>query len=272
MRIAEQIWKARLQGLAISFYTIYKYPTPTIWKEVVDLLKRNGITFFETGLTITLPSPKLSKEVRLALLHLWKMKPTPQQVAQAYAHLRPNLFIVHRASRLSKRDLEMLLSELRGNVDALLLSEGGVEDWEIVREAGFDLVTEVSPTMGRAEMKQAVSYASGFVYLQSAPKTGEPLYPWEKIASTITTIRSMTDVPICCGFGIRDPEQVKRFADLLECDGIIIGSELLKQIRLYQDKSLHKCALKVEQYVKAIIAAGRRRHDTQESAQHDEEA
>ena len=44
----------------------------------------------------------------------------------------------------------------------------------------------------------------------------------------MTWLRTQTDLPICIGFGIGSPEQVKQLAPV--ADGLIVGSALVRRL------------------------------------------
>jgi tryptophan synthase alpha chain len=85
------------------------------------------------------------------------------------------------------------------------------------------LIRLVAPTTPRDRMATIAASASGFLYLVS--KTGvtgsEGLDP-SRIQLHYDQLRSVTDLPICIGFGISTTEQVASVASVAE--GIVIGS------------------------------------------------
>ncbi|RPH53023.1 MAG: tryptophan synthase subunit alpha [Desulfobacteraceae bacterium] len=85
------------------------------------------------------------------------------------------------------------------------------------------LIRLVAPTTPPERMKKIASTASGFIYLVSKTGvTGSDGLNTEDIAVHAKILRSVTDLPVCVGFGISTPEDVKRIAP--HADGIVIGS------------------------------------------------
>jgi tryptophan synthase alpha chain len=123
----------------------------------------------------------------------------------------------------------------------------------MVRDAGFELATEVWPSMPESEMQKATSFASAFIYLQSAPRTGAILHPWQEITDAVAAVKALTDVPVCCGFGIRTPENVKQLARLTGCDGVIVGSELLGRLEHCRDDQPADCMTEIERYLETMV-------------------
>lgn len=106
----------------------------------------------------------------------------------------------------------------------------------------FSFIRLVAPTTPHDRMKKILEDASGFVYLIS--KTGvtgsEEILPSSKqekardpldyraIENMVSTIRSITNVPVCVGFGVSTPDQAYRISRI--ADGVVIGSAFEKAI------------------------------------------
>jgi tryptophan synthase alpha chain len=95
--------------------------------------------------------------------------------------------------------------------------------------ADFKLILLVTPTTEPKRMQKIVSACSGFVYVVSVVGiTGGATALSETVAGVTTQLRTMTDLPLCVGFGVSTPEHVKAFAP--HCDGIIVGTALVKKL------------------------------------------
>ncbi len=85
------------------------------------------------------------------------------------------------------------------------------------------LIRLVAPTTPPERMKKIASSASGFIYLVSKTGvTGSNGLDTDDIAVNAKFLRSVTRLPVCVGFGISTPEDVRRIAP--HADGIVIGS------------------------------------------------
>ena len=84
-------------------------------------------------------------------------------------------------------------------------------------------------------MKQIVKAATGFVYYVSiAGVTGANKKFAKENAAKIRTAKRFTKKPICVGFGVATPLQVKSVAKV--ADGVIVGSAIVKQIHKNKGK------------------------------------
>jgi tryptophan synthase alpha chain len=76
-------------------------------------------------------------------------------------------------------------------------------------------------------MADIARHGSGFVYLISRlGVTGERADIAADLPATVTLLRSVTELPICVGFGISTPTQAATVAGL--ADGVVVGSALVR--------------------------------------------
>lgn len=250
--IKEKIRQTTENGdLAVILYTIFGYPDRRTSQKALMMLQQFDITVFETAIPVAQCSKELSDAIRNAHWEACRNGVWSEEVLEVYSNLRPNLYIVHEGTPLHSP--EVLLEKMEGRVDAILLGwrEKNVEKWHRIAQGyGIEMAQSVSPNMSRGEIKDVVRYAEGFIYLTAAPKTGGKVHAVNRILNTIQTIKEIReDIPICCGFGIKTPENVKRIGSLDGCDGVIIGTAILE--------ALSKGLGEFERYVDGIVAAAR---------------
>ena len=91
----------------------------------------------------------------------------------------------------------------------------------------LDYVRLVAPTTPRERMADIARHGSGFVYLISRlGVTGEKADIASDLPATVSMLRSVTDLPVCVGFGISTPAQAATVAGL--ADGVVVGSALVR--------------------------------------------
>ncbi len=87
----------------------------------------------------------------------------------------------------------------------------------------------ITPTTRTDRIKRIVNATSGFIYYVSvAGVTGQRQDLPVEIADNLAALREVTDLPICVGFGISEPSQVRQLAP--HCDGVIVGSAIVRRI------------------------------------------
>jgi tryptophan synthase alpha chain len=98
----------------------------------------------------------------------------------------------------------------------------------LAAEQDFRLVQLVTPTTPRDRALRIANASSGFLYCVSVTGiTGERDRLPEELSEQLRWLRAQTALPICVGFGISQPEHVRRLRELV--DGIIVGSALVRR-------------------------------------------
>lgn len=93
----------------------------------------------------------------------------------------------------------------------------------------LSLVRLIAPTTPVNRMRMITQEASGFLYLISKTGvTGSDGIDTADIETHVKILRSVTDLPICVGFGISTADHVKAVA--AAADGIVIGSAFERTI------------------------------------------
>ena len=87
----------------------------------------------------------------------------------------------------------------------------------------------ISPVTKESRIKKIVRMCSGFVYYVSLTGvTGARTVLPRRIAGQLNTIKRYTTLPVCVGFGVSTPEQVKQLS--AAADGVIVGSAIIARI------------------------------------------
>ncbi|WP_285259620.1 tryptophan synthase subunit alpha [Halopseudomonas bauzanensis] len=99
----------------------------------------------------------------------------------------------------------------------------------LFREHGLDCIFLLAPTTTLARARKICEHASGYVYYVSLKGvTGSAALNVTEVADKLTQLRSVTDLPIGVGFGIRDGASAAAVAGV--ADGVVVGSVLVNQI------------------------------------------
>lgn len=116
-------------------------------------------------------------------------------------------------------------------VDGLIMVNLPMEEAGDLRQAlagqQMDLVSLVAPTSSDQRASDIVSNASGFIYYVSLKgTTGSGALAVDEVAERTEYLRSITDVPVCVGFGIKDAATAAAVAQ--HADGVVVGSALVQ--------------------------------------------
>jgi tryptophan synthase alpha chain len=125
---------------------------------------------------------------------------------------------------------------------------------QICKKADFSLVQLVTPTTPRDRALRIAESSSGFLYYVSiAGITGERTDLPRDLVDNVGWLREQTPLPICIGFGISQPEHVKKLAPV--ADGLIVGSAIVRRIAAASDKPREAVLKDVGDYAATLLAA-----------------
>ena len=125
---------------------------------------------------------------------------------------------------------EFSLRAAKSGVDGLIMVNLPPEEAAPLKLAltahGIDLILLVAPTTTPNRAQRIVNTASGFVYYVSLKGvTGASHLQSEAIRAKVVAVKSMTNLPVMVGFGIKDPEMASQVAAF--ADGVVVGSALV---------------------------------------------
>ena len=110
----------------------------------------------------------------------------------------------------------------------------------------------IAPTTTKLRMKKIARVSTGFIYYVSLTGvTGARNKLSLAGIENIKLARNLTDKPICVGFGVSTPAQVKAIASL--ADGVIVGSAIVKRIE--QNSGQSNLVENVTGFVAALVKA-----------------
>ncbi len=114
--------------------------------------------------------------------------------------------------------------------------EEGAEISALFRREKLDLIYLLAPTSSVLRKKKVARASSGFVYFVSMTGiTGSKKAVAQSVKSHVRQIQSITKLPVCVGFGISTPDDAKAMSSV--CDGVIVGSDVVKAIHEHRSLS-----------------------------------
>jgi tryptophan synthase alpha chain len=121
----------------------------------------------------------------------------------------------------------------RAGVDGLLMVDCPPEEMQDLHaalvDAGVAVIRLVAPTTSSARVSKIAQGASGFIYYVSfRGTTGASHLDTASLEAPLAQLRSLTDLPLVVGFGIRDADSARAAAR--HADGIVIGSALVARL------------------------------------------
>jgi tryptophan synthase alpha chain len=135
-----------------------------------------------------------------------------------------------------------------------LLVEESAELAAICKAADFSLIQLSTPTTPRERALAITRSSTGFLYYVSVTGiTGERTDLPPSLIENVRWLKEHTDLPICIGFGISQPEHVKLLAPV--ADGLIVGSALVRRIAAAASQPKTEVLRDIGQYVESLMAA-----------------
>lgn len=141
-------------------------------------------------------------------------------------------------------------------VDALLIVDCPPEESEklliLLKKYQINQIFLIAPTTDKKRQMFILSQSSGFVYCVALKGvTGANEVEYTGLAEKIESIRSISDIPIAIGFGVKDTSSAKTVAQY--GDAVVIGSALVSQL----DKCLDQNDVEqtIEKFIKPIAVA-----------------
>jgi tryptophan synthase alpha chain len=138
-------------------------------------------------------------------------------------------------------------------VPDLLVEEAG-ELAAICKAADFSLIQLVTPTTPRERAVRIAKASTGFLYYVSVTGiTGERTQLPPSLIENVGWLRTQTDLPICIGFGISQPEHVKLLSPV--ADGLIVGSAIVRRVAEAGVKPREQVVREIGDYAATLLAA-----------------
>jgi tryptophan synthase alpha chain len=124
-------------------------------------------------------------------------------------------------------------------VDGLIVVDLPPEEGEAfygrIRRAGIDPILLAAPTTGAARLEKLAKETCGFLYFVSLTGvTGARSELSATLEAELRTVRAVSDVPVCVGFGVSTPEQAGQVSEF--ADGVVVGSALIDRIERAPDR------------------------------------
>jgi tryptophan synthase alpha chain len=132
--------------------------------------------------------------------------------------------------------------------------EEAIDLRRLADDRSLSLIQLVTPTTPRDRALRIIESTTGFLYYVSvAGITGERTAIPPDIAENVAWLRSHTTLPVCIGFGISGPEQIRQLAPI--ADGLIVGSALVRRLVGAKDRPRAEVVAEIGRFVEELSAA-----------------
>jgi len=241
------------------------YPDLPTTQALLPALEEAGASVIEIGIPFSDPiadGPTIQTAFTAALLKGLKLSDIFEAIRQARPKVSIPLVAMVSYSIPFRIGVEKFCADAkRAGFDGVIFPdlpppEGGPVA-ATVKAAGLEHTLLIAPTTSPARRKTIANLCTGFIYyLSVAGITGERDKLPEDLQENLRQIRSLTDRPVCVGFGISKPEHLQQLAG--KADGAIVGSAIVKRmtqaIAGAAAPDPAKIALEVAAYCRELLA------------------
>ncbi len=125
---------------------------------------------------------------------------------------------------------------------------------QLCQQEQISLIQLITPTTPKERAKRIADQTTGFIYYVSVVGiTGERNQLPPELVDNVAWLREQTNLPICIGFGISQPEHVRMLAPV--ADGLIVGSALVRRIAEAKDQPRPKAIQTALEFLRQLTAA-----------------
>jgi len=243
--IGAAIRKASAEGepALVAFLTA-GYPSRERFREHL-LAVSSGADVVEIGVPFTDPmadgvSIQRSSQAALAqgVSLRWILEEL-QSLRTAHARLATPLLLMSYLNPLLAFGYERLAeSATRAGVAGFIVPDLPFDESAELRSfldaRAIALVQMVTPVTPPPRMKMLCAQAQGFVYaVTMTGTTGKNVTVPKEVTGYLDSVRSLSPVPVCAGFGIRSRDQIRLLKG--HVDGVVVGSALVEVLERGED-------------------------------------
>lgn len=263
-RISQRLLEAKSAGKKILVaYIVNGDPYPEATLPAMHALVKQGVDVIELGVPFSDPmaeGPVIQKGHERALEHHISLRGTIDLIKQFRAtnSITPVVLMGYANPIERFGYAEFAKAAADAGVDGLLtvdLPPEEVVQLKVYLDAnGLDNIFLLAPTTTLARAQKIAAHATGFLYYVSLKGvTGAGHLDVDAVKNKLAEFGKLTDLPVCVGFGIKDPETAKAVAAL--ADGVVVGSVLVDKMGGMADKDAQTIAGAVGDIVGSIRVA-----------------
>jgi tryptophan synthase alpha chain len=228
---------------AFIAYSTAGYPDMAATEKLLKEFSRRGVDIVELGIPFSDPladGPLIQNASARAL----KKGATLSRIFSLVKRVRrtvhmPICFMTYYNPVFTMGEGKFIQMCVECGVDGVIIPDLPAEESagfsRVCKRNAINVISFISPTTTDIRMKRICRAARGFVYYVSLAGVTGPRQrlPYD-IRRQVERIKAVTSTPVCVGFGVSSQEQVKSLSRF--CDGVIVGSAIVRQINCYAGK------------------------------------
>lgn len=263
-RIAKRLQDLKADGRkALVAYIVSGDPNPEATLPTMHAMAEQGADIIELGVPFSDPmaeGPVIQKGHERALAHRTSLRST-LEVVRAFRETNAEtpVVLMGYVNPIERMGYQAIAEQASAaGVDGLLTvdlpPEEAVPLKRELEAVGMDNILLLAPTTSVERAQRVAALASGFLYYVSLKGvTGAGHLDVEAIKRKLAEFGQLTDLPLCVGFGIKDPATARAVSDL--ADGVVVGSVLVNKMGAMEEAAASDIAAAVGAIVGGIRRA-----------------
>lgn len=204
-------------------------------REALMLFERIGADIVELGVPFTDPladGPTIQRASERALKNGITLRKVLEFVKEMRELTSIPIVLMTYYNPVFKYGEERFVKEaVKYGVDGIIVPDLPPDEAKdlirLSRRHGLATIFLLAPTSTEERIRKVVKASRGFIYYVSITGiTGARLEVDKSLDDSIKRIRTLTDKPVCIGFGVSNPEEASRMSAI--ADGVIVGSAIVR--------------------------------------------
>jgi len=222
---------------ALLPYLSVGYPSLRVTRELILRADQCGVAAIELGFPFSdsiADGPVIQSSFHHALANAFRVRDAFRLVREVRADVGCALVAMLSYTLVHRMGLDHFMDQAAGvGLDGMILPDVPIEESDHIHQAiesrGLAHVGLVAPTTSPERRQRIVRGATGFIYqIAAAGTTGERAQLPDRLAHEVSELRRESNLPVCVGFGISNPNQVREVCRL--ADGAVVGSALIRRM------------------------------------------
>lgn len=263
-RISQRLTEAKSSGKKLLVaYIVNGDPQPEVTLPTMHEMVAKGVDVIELGVPFSDPmaeGPVIQQGHERALVHGTSLKGSLELIKEfRKTNNETPVILMGYANPVERFGYENFAkAAAEAGVDGLLTVDLPPEEVVVLKSAldavGLDNIFLLAPTTTLERARKIAEHASGFLYYVSLKGvTGAGHLDVDAVKTKLAEFGQLTDLPVCVGFGIKDPHTAKAVAQL--ADGVVIGSVLVDKMGSLNGQSANVIATAVGEIISGIREA-----------------
>ena len=243
----------------IPFFTAF-YPSKELFKEFLIKADEAGADFIEIGVPFSDPladGKMIQYSSQRVLEENFSFPQLLEEIAGIKENVKASLILMSYYNPILQQGIANFGEELKlAKIDGVIVPDLPLEESfplkKVLTSHNIDLIYLIAPTSTLPRINKISQHSQGFIYLVSLTGvTGMREKLPENLVAYVNRVRKITSKSLCVGFGISNPYQAMKVAEL--ADGVIVGSAIINLIKGREEEK--NVATELENFLRELRRA-----------------